>query len=108
MGGGDVEADRTVIVTAYGQLHEEAIAVAEGRSDISAAVARLVQLIPPSRVDLVDELRYRVGRRTLSATLDWPPARLLQQLAQRLKQVQADEVPEKLRSRFDLAGEEPA
>ncbi|MFL5911827.1 MAG: hypothetical protein ACJ73E_00175 [Mycobacteriales bacterium] len=110
MGGRDVEADSKVIVKAYGQLHEEATAVAEGRSDMSAAVARLVQLIPPTRVDLVDEVLYRVGRRTLSAALDWPPAHVLHQLAYRLKQVHAGGMPEKLAIGIDLAdpvGEDP-
>src|SRR5918993_265670 len=113
MGGRDVEADSKVIVRAYGRLHEEAIAVAEGRTDMSAAVARLVQLIPPTRVDLIDEVRYRVDRRTLSATLDWPPAHLLQQLAYRLKQVHAREMPEKLAQVIhlaylvDLVGQDP-
>ena len=37
-----------------------------------AAVARLAQLVPPARLDLVDEVLVRVGRRDLSV-LDWPP-----------------------------------
>jgi len=110
MGDRDVDADSKVIARAYGELHEEAIAVAEGRSDMSAAVARLVRLIPPTRADLVDEVLYRVARRTLSATLDWPPADLLHQLAYRLKQVHAGETPEDPASAIDLAdlvGEDP-
>jgi hypothetical protein len=106
MGGRDVAADSTVIVRAYGQLHEEATAVAEGRSDMSAAVARLVRLIPPTRVDLVDAVLLRVGRRTLSATLDWPPARVLHQLAHQLKQAHAGEMSERLP--LALTAQEPA
>jgi|SRR5918995_173917 hypothetical protein len=102
MGGRDGVADSKLIVRAYGELHEEAIAVAEGRSDMSAAVARLVRLIPPTRVDLIDELLYLVVRRALSATVDWPPANLLQQLVYRLKQVHAGEMPEELAQVIDL------
>ena len=35
-----------------------------------AAVARLVQLVSPARLDLVDEVLVRVGRRDLNLTLD--------------------------------------
>ena len=56
-----------------------------------SAVARLVQLIPPARVDLVDEVLVRVGRRDLKATLDWPPVHLIHQLAYRVKRVHLGE-----------------
>lgn len=49
-------------------------------TDLSAAVARLVQLVPPTRLDLVDEVIVRVARRDLSVTLDWPPTHVAHQL----------------------------
>jgi ppGpp synthetase/RelA/SpoT-type nucleotidyltranferase len=42
-----------------------------------AGVARLAQLIPPARVDLVDKVLVGVGRRDMSVTLDWPPINLV-------------------------------
>ena len=52
-----------------------------------AAVARLVQLVPPARLDLVDEVLVRVGRRDLSEALDWPPVHVMHQLATGVKRV---------------------
>jgi hypothetical protein len=52
-----------------------------------AAVPRLVQLVPPARIDLIDEVLVRVGRRDLNLTLDWPPVHLVHQLAYRVKRV---------------------
>ena len=57
-----------------------------------AAVARLVQLVPPARLDLVDEVLVRVGRRDLNLTQDWPPVHLVHQLAYRVKRVHLGEV----------------
>ena len=57
-----------------------------------AAVARLVQLVPPARLDLVDEVLVRVGLRDLNLTLDWPPVHLVHQLAYRVKRVHLGEV----------------
>ena len=54
---------------------------------MSAAVARLAQLVPPARVDLVDEVLVGIGRRDLSVALDWPPIQLVYQLAYRVKRV---------------------
>jgi hypothetical protein len=80
-----LSADTSAVVKAYTRLHNEAIDVTKGRTDMPAAVARLVQLIPPARVDLVDEVLVRVGRRDLNLTLDWPPVHLIHQLAFRVK-----------------------
>jgi hypothetical protein len=63
------------------------IDLAKGRTEMPAAVARLAQLVPPARVDLVDEVLVGVGRRDLSITLDWPPAHLVHQFAHRVKSV---------------------
>jgi hypothetical protein len=62
-------------------------------TDLSAAVARLVQLVPPTRRDLVDEVIVRVARRDLSVTLDWPPTHVAHQLVFRVRRVHAGEVP---------------
>jgi hypothetical protein len=85
-------ADTKAIVSAYAWLQREAIAVAEGRTEIPVAVPRLVQLVPPARVDLVDEVLVRVALRYLTRTLDWPPLHLVQQLAFRVKRVHLGEV----------------
>ena len=73
MPSGPPPADTKAIVSAYTWLQREAIAVAEGRTEIPVAVPRLVQLVPPARVDLVDEVLVRVALRYLTRTLDWPP-----------------------------------
>jgi hypothetical protein len=74
-------AAANAVVKTYTRLHKEAIDVTEGRTDMAAAVARLVQLIPPARIDLVDEVLVRVGSRDLNLTPTGPgapdsPARL--------------------------------
>ena len=53
--------------------------------------SRLLQLVPPARLDLVDEVLVRVGHRHLSV-LDWPPISLVHQLAYRVKRVRLGEV----------------
>jgi hypothetical protein len=73
-------ADTSAVVKLHTRLDVEAMDIAKGRTEMPAAVARLVQLIPPARVDLVDEVLVGVGRRELSA-LDWPPISLVHQLA---------------------------
>ena len=79
-------------MSAYTWLQREAIAVAEGRTEIPVAVPRLVQLVPPARVDLVDEVLVRVALRYLTRTLDWPPLHVVRQLAYRVKRVHLGEV----------------
>jgi hypothetical protein len=66
--------------------------IAQGRTEMPAAVPRRVQLVPPARVDLVDEVLVRVGRRDLNLTLDWPPVHLVHQLAFRVKRMHLGEV----------------
>ncbi len=51
------------------RLDNEAIDIAQGRTEMPAAVPRLVQLVPPARIDLVDAVLVRVGRRDLN--LPW-------------------------------------
>jgi hypothetical protein len=78
-----LSADTKAVVKLQTRLDNEAIDVAKARTDMSAAVARLVRLVPPARLDLVDEVLVRVGRRDLSV-LDWPPIGLVHQLAPHL------------------------
>ena len=84
--------DRTVIVKLHTALDAAAIAITNGEADMPVAVAQLAQLVPPARVDLVDEVLVRVGRRDLRFTLDWPLIHLVHQLAFRVKRVQLGEV----------------
>ena len=72
-----LSADRSAVVKLQTRLDNEAIDVAKARTEMPAAVARFVQLVPPARVDLVDEVLVRVGRRDLNLTLDWPPVHLV-------------------------------
>jgi hypothetical protein len=76
-----LSADTKAVVKLQTRLDNEAMDITKGRTDIPAAVARLTQLIPPARVDLVDEVLVRVGRRDLDHTRDWPPVHLVHQLA---------------------------
>ena len=87
-----LSADRSAVVKLQTRLDNEAIDIAEGRTEMPAAVPRLARLIPPARVDLVDEVLVRVGRRDLNLTLDWPPVHLVHQLAYRVKRVHLGEM----------------
>lgn len=87
-----LSADRKAINAWHTRLDNEAIDIAQGRAEMPAAVPRLVQLVPPARLDLVDEVLARVGRRDLNYTLDWPPVHLVHQLAYRVKAVHLGEV----------------
>jgi hypothetical protein len=87
-----LSADTKAVVKLATRLDNEAIDLAKGRTELPAAVARLAQLIPPARVDLVDEVLLGVGRRDLSVALDWPPIHLVHQLAHRVKRVHLGEV----------------
>jgi hypothetical protein len=82
-----LSADTKAVVKLHSRLDNEAIDLAKGRTEMPAAVARLAQLIPPARVDVVDEVLVGVGRRDLFVTLDWPPIHLVHQLAYRVKRV---------------------
>ena len=84
--------DRSAVVKLHTRIDVEAIDIVKDRTDLPAAVARLAQVVPPARVDLVDEVLVRVGRRDLSGDLDWPPYALVCQLACQVKRVQAGEV----------------
>ena len=78
-----LSADRSAVVKLHTRLDNEAINLAKGRTEMPAAVGRLAQLIPPARVDLMDEVLVGLGRRDLSVMLDWPPINLVHQLAYR-------------------------
>lgn len=87
-----LSADRSAVVKLQTRLDKEAIDVAKAHTEMPAAVARLAQLLPPARLDLVDEVLVRIGRRDLNLTLDWPPVHLVHQLAYRVKRVHLGEV----------------
>ena len=87
-----LSADTQAVVKLQTRLDNEAIDVAQARAEMPAAVARLVQLVPPARLDLVDEVLVRVGRRDLNLTLDWPPVHLVHELAYRVKRVHLGEM----------------
>ena len=85
-------ADQEAVVRLFTRLDVEAVDISHGRTDIPAAVARLVQLVPPARLDLVEEVLGRVARRDLSVTLDWPPSHVVHQLIFRVRRVHAGDV----------------
>ena len=85
-------ADQEAVMTLFTRLDDEAMDIGRGRTDIPAAVARLVQLVPPARLDLVEEVLVRVARRDLSLTLDWPQSHVLHQLVFRVRRVHAGDV----------------
>jgi hypothetical protein len=65
-----LSADQEAVVKLFTRLDVEAADISHGRTDIPAAVARLAQLVPPARLDLVEGVLVRVARRDLSMTLD--------------------------------------
>ena len=92
MSQGKATRHDAAVVKLHTRLDSEAIYLARGRTEMPAAVARLAQLIPPARVDLVVEVMVGAGRRDLSVTHDWPPIHLVHQLAYRVKRVHLGEV----------------
>jgi hypothetical protein len=87
-----LSSDRSAVVKLQTRLDAEAMDIAQGRTEVPAAVPRLVQLVPPARVDLVDEVLARVGHRDLDQTRDWPPVHLVHQLAFRVKRMHLGEM----------------
>jgi hypothetical protein len=83
--------DRQAITKLHTRVDVEAIDINKGRTDRAAAVPRLVQLVPPARVDLVDEVLSRVGRKSSSA-MRWPPYMRVCELAAAVKAVHLGEV----------------
>jgi hypothetical protein len=71
------------VVKPFTRLDNEAIDIARGRTEMPAAMPRLVRLVPPARIDPVGEVRVRFGRGDLSPTLDWLPVHQVHQLAHR-------------------------
>jgi hypothetical protein len=71
------------VVKPFTRLDNEAIDIARGRTEMPAAMPRLMQLVPPARIDPVGEARVRFGRGDLSLTLDWLPVHQVHQLAHR-------------------------
>jgi hypothetical protein len=87
-----LSADTKTVVELQTRLDNEAIDIADDRTDMPAAVARLSLLVPPARVDLVDEVLVRIGHRDLNLTLDWPPVHVVHQLAFRVKAMHLGEM----------------
>jgi hypothetical protein len=87
-----LNADRSAVVKLQTRLDVEAMAITTDTTELPAAMARLVQLVPPTRVDLVDEVLARVGRRDLGRTLGWPPSGVVHQLVHEVKRVHLGEV----------------
>lgn len=86
-----LSADRKAIVQLHTCLDVEAIDITKDRTERPAAVTRLVQLVPPARVDLVNEVMCRVGCRAAD-TLDWLPYATVCELAAKVKAVHLGEV----------------
>jgi hypothetical protein len=84
-------ADRKVITQLHTRIDVEAIAVTKGDADRGVAVARLAALVPPTRVDLVDEVMTRIGTRKADRKA-WPPYALVCELAAKVKAVHLGEV----------------
>ena len=81
----------------------EAIAVTKSETDRGAAVARLATLVPPTRVDLVDEVMTRIGTRKADRK-DWPPYSLVCELVAQAKAVHLGEVKLRGAQRRDRGG----
>lgn len=84
--------DRSVEVKLHTRLDNEAINLVKDRTTIEAAVARLALLVPPARLDLIDTVMGRVGRRSGALAMEWPPYDEVCRLAYRVKRVHAGEV----------------
>ena len=83
--------DRHAITQLHTRIDVEAIAVTKGETDRADAVARLATLVPPTRVDLVDEVMARIGTRKADRK-DWPPYSLVCELVIKAKAVHLGEV----------------
>jgi hypothetical protein len=83
--------DRQTITQLHTRIDVEAIAVTKGETDRGAAVARLATLVPPTRVDLVDEVMARIGTRKVDRK-EWPPYSLVCELVTQAKAVHLGEV----------------
>jgi hypothetical protein len=86
-----LSADRKAVTQLHTRIDVEAIAITKGDTDRSAAVPRLAALVPPLRVDLVDEVIYRIGKRRMDR-VPWPPYGLVCELASKVKAVHLGEV----------------
>jgi hypothetical protein len=58
-----LSADRSAMVKLHTRIDVEAIDIVKHRTGLAAAVARLALLVPPARVDLVDDVLAAVGSR---------------------------------------------
>jgi hypothetical protein len=83
--------DRHAITQLHTRIDVEAIAVTKDDTGRGAAVARLATLVPPTRVDLVDEVMARISTRKVDRK-DWPPYALVCELASKVKATHLGEV----------------
>jgi hypothetical protein len=86
-----LSADRKAVTQLHTRIDVEAIAITKGDVDRSAAVPRLAVLVPPLRIDLVDEVLYRIGKRRMDR-VPGPPYPLVCELAAKVKAVHLGEV----------------
>jgi len=91
MPGRPLSLDRKAVTALHTRVDVEAIDIEKGRTDRAAAVPRLVQLVPPHRDDLVNEVLYPIGKRGQSARR-WPPYGTVCELATAVKAVHLGEV----------------
>ena len=81
-----LSADRSAMVKLHTRIDVEAIDIVKGRTD-QAAVARLALLVPPVRVQLVDDVLAAVGQSIPGHRTAWPPPERRYELAYQVKRV---------------------
>jgi hypothetical protein len=87
-----LSADRSAVVKLHTWIDVEAIDIVKHRTDMPVAVARLALLVPPARVDLVDDVLAAVGQSIPGHRTAWPPPERRYELAYQVKRVHAGEV----------------
>jgi hypothetical protein len=91
MPGRPLSADRKAVAQLHTRIDVEAMPVTKRETDRPAAVARLATLVPPTRVDPVDEVMARIGTRNADRK-DWPPYAPVCELASKVKAAHLGEV----------------
>ena len=87
-----LSADRSAMVKLHTRIDVDAIDIVKRRTGLAAAVARLALLVPPARVDLVDDVLAAVGQSIPGHRTAWPPPERRYELAYQVKRVHAGEV----------------
>jgi hypothetical protein len=86
-----LSADRHAITQLHTRDDVEAIAITKGRDRPRRRGSPPGHAGPPTRVDLVDEVMYRIGTRKADRN-DWPPYALVCGLATKVKATHLGEV----------------